>query len=103
MMLPFSSKNKRSVVALDSPDRNGKVSVYLKGAPEEVLKKCHYFMGAGKRTAELDKTEQHNISEKINTMAAEPLRVIGLAYMEMDQMEWQSTFEQSGNNTAATF
>jgi len=34
---PFSPERKRSVVALECPDRPDRVAVYVKGAPEVVL------------------------------------------------------------------
>jgi Ca2+-transporting ATPase len=37
---PFSPERKRSVVALECPDRPDRVAVYVKGAPEVVLDLC---------------------------------------------------------------
>jgi len=37
MISPYTSERKRSIVALDSPDRQGRVCVYIKGAPEIVI------------------------------------------------------------------
>jgi len=37
---PFSSEKKRSAIALDSPDRPGRVVIHLKGAPETILEMC---------------------------------------------------------------
>jgi len=88
MICPFSSEKKRSIVALDSPDRPGRVCVYLKGAPEIIIDNCNSMMAGERRIADLDSTERSAIVNKISHMAAEPLRVMGLAYMEMDASEW---------------
>lgn len=93
MICPFSSEKKRSIIALDSPDRPGRVCVYMKGAPEIIIKNCGAMMAGRSRIADL---EEADILTKINQMAAYPLRVIGLAYMEMDEAEW-ARYEQSGN------
>jgi len=97
MISPFSSETKRSIVALDCPDRPGRVCVYLKGAPEIIINNCGALMAGDRRTADLDGTEQSNILHKVSAMACEPLRVIGLAYMEMDENDWISQYEQQRN------
>lgn len=89
MISPFSSEKKRSIVALDCPDRPGRVCVYLKGAPEIIIDYCNSMMAGERRVADLDSTERSTIITKISHMAAEPLRVIGLAYIEMDADEWK--------------
>jgi len=40
MRSPFSPDTKRSAVAIQSPDRPGMVSIYVKGAPELLLELC---------------------------------------------------------------
>jgi magnesium-transporting ATPase (P-type) len=101
MISPFSAEKKRSIVALDSPDREGRVCVYIKGAPEIVIKNCESFMETGGRKVAFDNTERSNVTNKISAMAAEPLRVMGLAYMEMDENEWISTYENSNTRNAS--
>ena len=61
MICPFSSEKKRSIVALDSPDRPGRVCVYLKGAPEYIIKNCGAMMAGERRIADLDGTERQAI------------------------------------------
>lgn len=101
MISPFSPERKRSIVALDSPDRPGRVCVYIKGAPEIVVRNCESFIENGGRKVAFDNTERNTINSKISSMAAEPLRVMGLAYMEMDEDEWISRYENSSTRNAA--
>lgn len=89
---PFSSEKKRSAVALTCPDRPGTVAVYVKGGPEYVLGLCQSML-SGPRSAELGEDERIEINEKIDQMAASPLRVIALAYCEMGLDEWTSRFQ----------
>jgi len=58
-------------------------------------------METGGRKVAFDNTERNNIIAKISAMAAEPLRVLGLAYMEMDENEWISNFENSNTRNAS--
>lgn len=90
MIQPFSSESKRSIVALDNPDKPGVVSVFLKGAPELVLDLCGKWVlnGEGQYEEELDRDTRTATLQIITQMAAEPLRVIGLAYMEMEETQW---------------
>ena len=46
-VIPFSPEYRFSVTALENPDRKGMVTVYLKGAPEEVLKMCSQARSEG--------------------------------------------------------
>lgn len=101
MICPFSSEKKRSIVALSSPDRPGRVCVYLKGAPEIIINHCNGMMAGERRVADLDSTERNTILSKVSHMAAEPLRVMGLAYMEMDENEWLKY--ESGSQPAVAF
>jgi len=93
MISPFSSEKKRSIVALNSPDRQGRVCVYMKGAPEMIIQYCGAMMAGQSRIADID---QKDILDNISRMASYPLRVMGLAYIEMDEAEW-TQYEQSGN------
>jgi magnesium-transporting ATPase (P-type) len=39
---PFSPEKKRSAVAVESPEHEGEVYIYVKGAPEEILELCDH-------------------------------------------------------------
>jgi sodium/potassium-transporting ATPase subunit alpha len=45
--VPFDPENRFSVTALESPDRKGTISIYLKGAPEDVIEMCNKAMSSG--------------------------------------------------------
>ncbi len=84
---PFSSEKKYSAVALECPDKQGKIAIYLKGAPEVVLDQCHQTLSSTGLN-QLTDPERKNITDKVNTMAGQPLRVMAFAYVEMDAQEW---------------
>jgi Ca2+-transporting ATPase len=68
--------------------RNGKKSAFMKGAPEIIIEKCsHIFTDGGRR--ELDEKEKAQIVEVNQGMAQEALRVLGVAYKELnDGVAW---------------
>ena len=67
--VPFDSKLKRSIIAVHHPELQDIVRVYIKGAPEIVLKNCtsHYKSGDlqrdGTRYAEKVPLSQHEVAE----------------------------------------
>jgi magnesium-transporting ATPase (P-type) len=96
---PFSSDEKYSIAAMEI---DGKVRIYLKGAPEEVLKKCAQKFHANGEQVELEETDRHYILGDIfaNTFAKKDgLRVIALSYYDMD-LETFNSLKQETNNFA---
>lgn len=80
--LPFSSERKRMSTVHATPE--GKRIVCVKGAPEIILERCAYINERGniERLAESKKVEILKINEN---MAADALRVLGLAYKEVPE------------------
>jgi len=114
MISPHTPDRKRSAIALESPERPGKVVIYVKGAPEILLDHCKDMLSTDPQisdglVAELNESEKASINEKIDKMAGQTtqfLRVIGLAFWEMDMAEWQQQFEadrDSGRSSDRTF
>jgi len=95
---PFSPERKRSVVALECPDRPDRVAVYVKGAPEVVLDLCtHTQEGNGPAVFEKDARDGF-ACDTVAAMAAQPLRVLAFAYTEMDLEAWSQRFEGQGGS-----
>lgn len=63
-----------------------------------IINHCNGVMAGERRIADLDSTERQSIISKVSQMACEPLRVMGLAFMEMDEAEWMRY--ESGPNAA---
>ena len=114
MISPHTPDRKRSAIALESPERPGKVVIYVKGAPEIILDHCKDMLSTDPQisdglVADLNETEKANINEMIDKMAGQTtqfLRVLGLAFWEMDMSEWQQQFEadrDSGKSSDRTF
>jgi Ca2+-transporting ATPase len=78
--VPFSSERKR-MTTIHKAENPGTVA-YVKGAPEVVLARCtHVFENGGAH--ELSDSERQDILRTNEQMAADALRVLGLAYREI--------------------
>jgi P-type Ca2+ transporter type 2C len=75
--IPFSANRKYMVTFHDDP--KGEVAVYMKGAPETILKHCAMVLEDG-REVELDEARLKRILRLNEEMAGRALRVLGLAY-----------------------
>jgi P-type Ca2+ transporter type 2C len=90
---PFSPQTKRSAVVVES-EQPGSIMVFVKGAPEVVVNMCDRQL-ANDGQADLGDDEKYQILEKVTAMAAKPLRVMTLAYVEMDEGSW-ANYENTG-------
>ena len=75
--LPFSSKTR--FMATFHKGEDGKIFVFVKGAPETILQRCPQIQGNGQVRA-LSNEDRELIDEHNHRMAEEALRVLGLAY-----------------------
>jgi P-type Ca2+ transporter type 2C len=80
---PFSSDRKRMTTIHRT--ENGKIRAVVKGAPEVVLERCSYFLN-GDQIAPLDDTERERILKVNEEMANDALRVLGVSYREISEM-----------------
>jgi sodium/potassium-transporting ATPase subunit alpha len=79
---PFDTDRKR-MATLHRID--GKLFVLVKGAGENVVPLCTSLCQAGSKIP-LDCTASADVLERLQTMASEGLRVIALAYRELDEL-----------------
>jgi len=82
--VPFTSERKKMTTVHKSND--GRLMVFMKGAPEVVLQHCTHILKNGKpeRLSERDRKEILSVNER---MASEALRVLGVAYRELNENE----------------
>ena len=78
--IPFSSERKR-MTTIHQMD-NGKRVAFMKGAPEVVIERCSHISDDSmmRRLGEIEKAQILKVSEE---MAQEALRVLGVAYIEL--------------------
>ena len=81
--LPFDAGRKRMSTLHPSP-KGGGFRVMVKGAPDLLLDRCTAWLDQGVRP--LDAAGRARIEQANRRMAAGALRVLGLAYRELDQL-----------------
>ncbi|MEM3017441.1 MAG: cation-translocating P-type ATPase [Candidatus Bathyarchaeia archaeon] len=81
--LPFSSERKRMSTVHSKPESEKRI-LFMKGAPEVVLEKCTFIRENG-RAEELTEGRRETILGVNEMMAAEALRVLGVAYRELPE------------------
>ncbi|HII80833.1 MAG TPA: cation-transporting P-type ATPase [Methanosarcina sp.] len=81
---PFESLTRRMEVICRTPE--GKLEVYLKGAPEVVIKMCEYILESGE-VRRLDQTEQEELLDRHLRLAEKGERVIALAFRQAEDFK----------------
>jgi len=79
--IPFSSERKRMTTVHAMPD--GRRLAFTKGAPEVLLERCAFVLRGGEKAA-LDSGERSRLDEANAGMAGDALRVLGVAFRELD-------------------
>ncbi len=64
----------------------GKLEVYLKGAPEVVVKMCSSSLDSGGGIRNLDETEQQELLNRHLSLAKKGERIIALAYRQIEEL-----------------
>jgi Ca2+-transporting ATPase len=82
--IPFTSERKRMTTVHRSLE--GKLLVFMKGAPEVVLSHCIGILKDGK-TKKLSEKERKAVLKANEDMANEALRVLGIAFKEPAEMK----------------
>lgn len=93
--IPFSSERKRMSVIYRIP--NGKIEVYVKGAPEIVLERCKYILEDGK-VKPLSEEKRNEINRINDSMAEQALRSLALAYKEIEDFSGELDEEKLEND-----
>lgn len=93
--IPFDSDRK--LMTTIHQLANGKYFVAVKGAPDELLKRCQSYLTNGK-VQPLDAQMQSDILATNTKMAKQALRVLGMAYQYVDTLPTEMTSEIVENN-----
>jgi len=80
--VPFNSQLKRSIIAINHPDRADTVRIYVKGAPEIVLANCSYHYESAEYSQNLPNGERYKPANKVQMGEEDKRRVLA----EMEKM-----------------
>jgi len=88
-MIPFDSNRRRMLVACTGPD--GQTWVFVKGAPESILKRCRRFRQEGEEIT-LFPTMRLFYQQQIQGLSEQALRVLAVSYKRVtpDELEQAS-------------
>ncbi|KAI0236150.1 hypothetical protein L0F63_004266 [Massospora cicadina] len=90
--IPFNSDNKWAMTISQVPHANGSLTLFLKGAPERVLRLCSTILVNG---AAESLTEDHRkqFQETYETMASKGHRVLAFAQLQLDGGQYPNDFK----------
>ncbi|TID22330.1 calcium-transporting P-type ATPase-like protein [Venturia nashicola] len=94
---PFSSERKWMGVVIQSSDDSSKA--YIKGAIEQVLKRCDTYITGDGREVVLDENRRQEAIRAAENMAQDGLRVLGFASASIRESKLNSSFKSSGRST----
>ncbi|KAH9914464.1 aminophospholipid-transporting P-type ATPase [Fomitopsis serialis] len=97
--IPFNSSNKWALVILNKPHASGRLTLYIKGAPERVLAKCSTYLKDGQMEPMSDEFKAE-YDEAYNYMASRGHRVIACAQklLPSDQYDMGYAFSKNDVN-----
>ena len=99
---PFSSERKwMGCVIPNTGDSEGRDMAYVKGALEQVLKRCDTYLTSEGREIVLDEQRRQEASRAAEAMAQEGLRVLGLATGPVSVRPGNAR-DKSGRSTPST-
>jgi Ca2+-transporting ATPase len=76
--IPFTSERKRHTTVHRNPDSPGELRIFVKGAPEILLTKCHHLLQDGK-TVPLGEERRADLARRNDALAALALRTLAIA------------------------
>jgi len=94
--IPFNSDNKWAMSIHKKSHANGTLTLFIKGAPERVLKLCNTILvGNGTEIVPLTKEHTAKFNETYELMASKGHRVLAFAQLLLPDREYPSDFEFS--------
>lgn len=97
-LYPFDSARKSMGVIIQLED--GKFRLYVKGAPEIIFEKCSSILKdatLSPTSSELTEKTRQGVLDKVNQYASKSLRVIALAYRDLDEWPPKGARTNNGN------
>jgi len=97
--VPFNSNLKRSIIAVEHPQLQDTVRIYVKGAPEIVVAKCQSHFNENAQKVPLTGMEREyllsdTMKEKMTTKG---FRVMAFSYCDVSRSQFESFREQTND------
>eukprot|EP01091_Cochliopodium_minus_P014751 TRINITY_DN505_c0_g1_i1.p1 TRINITY_DN505_c0_g1~~TRINITY_DN505_c0_g1_i1.p1 ORF type:complete len:1009 (-),score=313.19 TRINITY_DN505_c0_g1_i1:89-3070(-) len=91
-MFPFNS-TKKKMTAL-SAGESGRVLIWSKGAPENMITFCNQYVDENNQTQKLDNEKSEQLLKQVEKMATKGLRTIAIAYKSVEEPSDWETFKE---------
>lgn len=94
--VPFSSANKRQLTAIRHPEIEDTIRVFVKGAPEVILRSCTSYFDQDGNKVPMDESHGEMILNDIfhEQIARKGLRGIAFAFRDVSEDEWAEIQQQ---------
>lgn len=93
--IPFNSENKWMMTIHKKAHDNGPLTLYIKGAPERVLKLCSKLISNDMRSLDMTDSHKRDFNRAYEYMAGQGHRVIAMAMIALPGSEYPENFEFS--------
>lgn len=90
--LPFNSETKWHLSIHKKPHANGSFVVFMKGAPERVLKVCNGILNDEGNRVPLEDQHKKMFTNSYELMAGKGHRVLAFAYLELDRKSYPDDY-----------
>lgn len=91
--IPFNSDNKWMMTIHKKPHANGPLTLYIKGAPERVLKLCSKIISNDMPSIPLTDSHKRDFNKAYEYMAGQGHRVIAMACIALPGDQYPENFE----------
>ncbi|KAM0870856.1 hypothetical protein ACQ4PT_039765 [Festuca glaucescens] len=98
---PFNSVKKKMSVIIRLPD--GGLRSYCKGASEIILGHCDTFLSSEGNIIPLSEKQKENVLDIINSFASEALRILCIAFKDLNEISDEEPIPDTGYTLIALF
>ncbi|SCV71466.1 BQ2448_3054 [Microbotryum intermedium] len=97
--IPFNSTDKAATVVVKKQHATGRLTLYLKGAPERVLARCSTYLGSDGSLRQVDDAFKAAYTVSYDAMAHKGHRVIGCAQLQFADADVPEGFDFEENKS----
>lgn len=96
--VPFNTNYKRMITAIRHPNHENLVRVYIKGAHEEVTRRCSYAFDHYGQRIDLGDETYGQLNNFVHEQCQQGLRLIAFAYKDLSEDQWSQIIDQTGGD-----
>jgi magnesium-transporting ATPase (P-type) len=99
--IPFDTNLKRSIIAIDHPEIQNTVRVYVKGAPEIVIENCIRYNDGNNNALPIDQQNRDYVINQMmrDQMTTKGFRTMAFSYKDYDKDEFEGLSDFNSDAT----